>query len=85
MTTGNRQPRGSSLLRERAPHEPAPVTDIERFSDLIFAFAMTRLSAALFDRPTLAGTLETGVLLPAVWWAWIDEANARSSLPAKIG
>lgn len=77
MTTGNRQPRiRSSLLRERAPHEPALVTNIELFFDLVFAFAITRLSSALLDRLTLAGALETGVLLLAVWWVWIYTVQA---------
>jgi low temperature requirement protein LtrA len=86
MTTGNRQPRvRSSLLRERAPHEAAMVTNIELFFDLVFAFAITRLSHSLFDRPTLAGALETGVLLRAVWWVWIYTAHATRWIDPQHG
>jgi low temperature requirement protein LtrA len=86
MTTGNRKPRvRSSLLRERAPLEAAVVTNIELLFDLVFAFAITRLSHTLSDRPTLAGALESAVLLLAVWWVWIYTAHATRWLDPQHG
>ena len=59
-----------SLLRERDGGE-ARVTPLELFFDLVFVFAVTRLSHRLLEHLTVVGALETLFLLLAVWWAWI--------------
>jgi low temperature requirement protein LtrA len=56
------------LLRERAG--AARVTNVELFFDLVYVFAVTQLSHHLLHRPTLAGALQTAVLLAMMWTAW---------------
>lgn len=59
------------MLRERVAGEHARVTTIELFFDLVFVFAVTQLSHSLLAHLTWQGALQTGVLMLAVWWAWI--------------
>lgn len=62
----------TNLLRARDGHEHARVTNIELFFDLVFVFAVTQLSHGFLEHLTLAGALQTGLLLVAVWWCWIN-------------
>jgi len=62
------------MLRDRAAGGHARVTYVELFFDLVFVFAVTQLSHGLLEHPTLLGVIETGLLLMAVWWAWIFTA-----------
>jgi len=62
------------MLRDRAGGGHARVTYVELFFDLVFVFAITQLSHGLIAHPTLHGVVETGLLLMAVWWAWIYTA-----------
>lgn len=62
------------LLRERHEHEHARVTYVELFFDLVFVFAVTQLSHAVIGHPTGLGLLHAGLLLLAVWWAWVFTA-----------
>ena len=50
------------------------VTPLELFFDLVFVFAVTRLSHLLLDHLSIRGALETLFLLLAVWWAWVYTA-----------
>ena len=58
-----------SLLRSR--DHRAHVTNVELFFDLVFVFAVTQLSHTLLGHLSLAGALQTGFLLLAVWWVWM--------------
>ncbi len=62
------------MLRDRAAGGHARVTYVELFFDLVFVFAVTQLSHGLLEHPTLLGVVETGLLLMAMWWAWIFTA-----------
>ncbi|KRA57208.1 hypothetical protein ASD89_05775 [Caulobacter sp. Root656] len=62
------------MLRDRASGGHARVTYVELFFDLVFVFAVTQLSHGLMAHPSLLGVVETGLLLMAVWWAWIFTA-----------
>lgn len=62
------------MLRDRASGGHARVTYVELFFDLVFVFAVTQLSHGLMAHPSLLGLVETGLLLMAVWWAWIFTA-----------
>ena len=62
------------MLRDRASGGHARVTYVELFFDLVFVFAVTQLSHGLMAHPTALGVVETGLLLMAVWWAWIYTA-----------
>ena len=66
--------RTAKLLRERRGHEHARVTYVELFFDLVFVFAVTQLSHAVLAHPDGAGLLHAGLLLLAVWWAWVYTA-----------
>ncbi|HEX6711393.1 MAG TPA: low temperature requirement protein A [Rubrobacter sp.] len=50
------------------------VTPLELFFDLVYVFAVTRLSHLLLDHLSIRGVLETLFLLLAVWWAWVYTA-----------
>ena len=63
--------RKTPLLRQRHADEHARVTYVELFFDLVFVFAVTQLSHAVLAHPTGMGLLHAGLLLLAVWWAWI--------------
>lgn len=57
------------FLRERDGAH-APVTYVELFFDLIYAFAVTQLSHRLVHDLSLAGALQTLILWFAVWLGW---------------
>jgi low temperature requirement protein LtrA len=56
------------------------VTSSELFFDLVYAFAITQLASFLVERLTLRGAFETGLLLLAVWWAWMYTSWATNWL-----
>jgi low temperature requirement protein LtrA len=62
---------GGHLLRERAGHGHARVTNVELFFDLVFVFAITQLSHHLLKNLTIEGVLHTALLFVAVWWVWV--------------
>ena len=59
------------LLRTRHGREHSRVTPAELFFDLVFVFAVTRLSHGLLEHLTPLGLLQTTLLMMAVWWVWI--------------
>jgi low temperature requirement protein LtrA len=65
-------PPTTSLLRDRT--EPARVTNVELFFDLVFVFAVTQLSHNLIEHFTALGLVQTTLLFMAVWWVWIFTA-----------
>ncbi len=73
-------------LRERGGSESARVTYVELFFDLVFVFAVTQLSHGLLHHLTLAGAVETGMLMMAVWWVtgatFADMPWSRTTLAA---
>ncbi len=75
--TGN--DRRDGLLREESEGSHQ-VTPIELFFDLVYVFAVTQLSHLLLDRLDVRGALQTGLLLLAVWWAWVYTAWATNWL-----
>ena len=46
------------------------VTYVELLFDLIFVFALTQLSAFLYANQTFVGTIESAMLVLALWWIW---------------
>jgi len=61
-----------NLLRARRGE--SRVEFVELFFDLVFVFAVTRLSHRLIEHPDWRGAIETFVLLVAIWWSWINTA-----------
>jgi len=43
----------------------------ELFYDLVFVFAITRVSHVLLAHYDLKGAVQTGLLFLAIWWVWI--------------
>lgn len=48
------------------------VTYVELFFDLVFVFALTQLSAYLYENQTPTGVLEGVIMVCALWWAWVS-------------
>ncbi|SCE67188.1 Low temperature requirement protein LtrA [Micromonospora coriariae] len=74
MTAGNT----GDLLRDHG--EPQRATYVELFFDVIFVFALTRLSHTLFSDLTWSGALHTVILLSAFWWVWVMTAWTTNRL-----
>lgn len=75
----------TTLLRARQAHGHHRVTFLELFFDLVFVFAVTQLSHHLLEDFTAMGALHTGLMLMAVWWAWIYTSWATNWLdPDKV-
>ncbi len=60
-----------SLFRRRGTAEGERVEYVELFFDLVFVFAVTRLSHMLLEDLSPEGALRVALLLGAVWWVWI--------------
>ena len=69
-TDGANERAATNLLRVRG-HGHQRVTFAELFFDLVYVFAITQLSHGLLEHLSVGGVLQTGLLLLAVWWAWI--------------
>ncbi len=62
----------NSQLRVHHEHGHHRVTFAELFFDLVFVFAVTQLSHGLLKHLTPMGAAQTGLLLLAIWWVWVD-------------
>jgi low temperature requirement protein LtrA len=62
----NPNPKTSSLFRVRGGADGERVENIELFFDLVFVFAVTRLSHALLSDLTATGAFHVGLLTTAV-------------------
>jgi low temperature requirement protein LtrA len=61
------------------------VTYVELFFDLVFVFALTQLSAYLYENQTPVGVLEGVIMVCALWWAWVSTTWVTNWLdPAKL-
>ncbi|RQW91451.1 low temperature requirement protein A [Micromonospora globispora] len=68
MTSG-----AARLLREEQR-----ATFLDLFLDLVFVFAIFRLSQGLRDHLNWSGAVQTLVLLLAVWWVWSQTAGVSN-------
>jgi low temperature requirement protein LtrA len=59
-------------LRPRGDGAEQQTTAVELFFDLVFVFAITRLSQLVLDDLTIHGLLRAAFLLLVLWWAWIN-------------
>lgn len=62
-------PLTGSLFRHEG--DGGQVTHIELFFDLVYAFAITRLSHHLLAEPTVIGAFQTVLLRAMVWLVWV--------------
>ncbi|WP_175414096.1 low temperature requirement protein A [Agrococcus sp. SGAir0287] len=60
------------VLRHDSDGDADRVTFIELFFDLVFVFALTQLSAYLYEHQDLLGALEGVIMVCALWWVWIS-------------
>jgi low temperature requirement protein LtrA len=59
-------------LRPRGNGAEQQTTAVELFFDLVFVFAITRLSQLVLNDLTVQGLLRAAFLLLVLWWAWIN-------------
>jgi low temperature requirement protein LtrA len=59
----------ASLLRQR--DEPLSASFLELFFDLAFVLALGQLAGVLLSDMTVAGALNTVLLLLPLWWVWV--------------
>ncbi|MGQ0574070.1 MAG: low temperature requirement protein A [Pseudonocardia sp.] len=57
--------------RVEAVREGASVTPLELFFDLVFVFALTRVTDWMADDPTAVNVLRGVLILTVMWWSWV--------------
>lgn len=81
MTFGMRR----DVLRPDDSSRADRVTYVELFFDLVFVFALTQLSAYLYDNQTPLGALEGAIMICALWWSWVSTTWVTNWLdPVKL-
>ena len=81
MTFGMRR----NVLRPTDSPRADRVTYVELFFDLVFVFALTQLSAYLYENQTPLGALEGVIMVCALWWAWVSTTWVTNWLdPVKL-
>lgn len=74
-----------NVLRPDDSDRADRVTCVELFFDLVFVFALTQLSAYLYENPTPLGALEGAIMVCALWWAWVSTTWVTNWLdPVKL-
>lgn len=74
-----------NVLRPSGSPRADRVTYVELFFDLVFVFALTQLSAYLYDNQTPLGALEGTIMICALWWAWVSTTWVTNWLdPVKL-
>ena len=75
----------SDVLRPSDTPRADRVTYVELFFDLVFVFALTQLSAYLYENQTPLGALEGVIMVCALWWAWVSTTWVTNWLdPVKL-
>ncbi|WP_165947162.1 low temperature requirement protein A [Micromonospora sp. 15K316] len=70
--------RWESLIR--TPRQPRDITFVELFFDLAIIFALMQLSRRLLSDFDWENSLQTLLLLAAVWWIWVGAARTTDWL-----
>jgi low temperature requirement protein LtrA len=74
-----------NTLRPSGSPRADRVTYVELFFDLVFVFALTQLSAYLYENQTPLGALEGVIMICALWWAWVSTTWVTNWLdPVKL-
>jgi low temperature requirement protein LtrA len=60
----------SRLVHVRSVDGEKRVTPLELFLDIVFVFAITKVTGFLAANETGEGLLRGALLLAALWWAW---------------
>ncbi|GAA4481525.1 low temperature requirement protein A [Rhodococcus olei] len=83
-------------LRVQEVQERASVSPLELFFDLVFVFALTRVTDLMADDPSGVNVLHAMLVLGVLWWSWVgyswlwnlvraDEGASRVVLFAAMG
>ena len=75
----------SALLRDRDGKDSGKVGMVELFFDLVFVFAVTKLSHALAADLSVLNALQVATMVCAVWWVWVNTAWATNWLAPETG
>jgi low temperature requirement protein LtrA len=59
-------------LRFEQRSERASVSQLELFFDLVFVFALTRVTDLLTNDTSAVGLLRAVLVLAVLWWVWVD-------------
>ncbi|MFC7656042.1 low temperature requirement protein A [Pseudonocardia benzenivorans] len=60
--------------RVEAMGEKASVTPLELFFDLVFVFALTRVTDWMADDPSVESLVRGALILTVLWWTWVGYA-----------
>jgi low temperature requirement protein LtrA len=69
--------------------QPARVSTLELFFDLVFVFTITQLTNVLVHEPNLRGLVQVILMLGVIWWmytgyAWLTNEVAPNSLARRL-
>jgi low temperature requirement protein LtrA len=65
--------------------ERASVTPLELFFDLVFVFALTRVTDWMADEPTVTNVVRGILILTVMWWSWVGYAWLGNLVKADEG
>src|SRR5437764_5371367 len=70
-------------------YEPARVSTLELFFDLVFVFTITQLTTVLVREPNWCGVLQVFLMLPVIWWmyggyAWLTNAVPPEGISRRL-
>src|SRR5947209_4153015 len=72
-------------MAAEASHQGRRVTPLELFFDLVFVFAITRVTTFLAHDTSWGGLARGLLVLGALWWAWTGFAWLTNSIDAEAG
>jgi low temperature requirement protein LtrA len=72
-------------VRIEAMGERASVTPLELFFDLVFVFALTRVTDWMADEPTVTNVVRGTLILTVMWWSWVGYAWLGNVVKADEG
>jgi low temperature requirement protein LtrA len=69
--------------------QPARVSALELFFDLVFVFTITQLTSVLVHEPNLKGLLQAVLMLGVIWWmysgyAWLTNEVAPDGIARRL-
>ncbi len=65
--------------------ERAAVTPLELFFDLVFVFALTRVTDWMADEPTVTNVVRGILIITVMWWSWVGYAWLANVVKADEG
>ncbi|MGH3939449.1 MAG: low temperature requirement protein A [Pseudonocardiaceae bacterium] len=71
--------------RIEAIGERASVTPLELFFDLVFVFALTRVTDWMADEPTVTNVVRGILIITVMWWSWVGYAWLGNVVKADEG